>query len=69
LEKYKLEPDDILTPDQLAERLQVSRNWIYEKTRCRGRNGNPLPCLKLGRYLRFAWTDVCAWLRASNATS
>lgn len=59
----RLEPGDILTPEQLAERLQVGLNWVYEKSRTRGKHsGKPLPCLRMGRYLRFHWPDVCEWL-------
>ena len=61
-----LNPQDILTPDELAERLKVGVGWVYEKSRSRGRNGSkPLPCLRMGRYLRFCWPDVCEWLRKS----
>lgn len=60
----RLEPADILTPEELAERLKVSINWVYEKSRTRGKHsGLPLPCLRMGRYLRFSWPDVCEWLR------
>src|SRR6516225_6942558 len=56
--------DEILTPKQLAERLQVKVNWVYEKSRSRGEHGGaPLPVLRCGRYLRFYWPDVCEWLR------
>ncbi len=54
----------ILTPQQLAERLQVKPSWIYEQTRNRSgvRNPDPLPHIKMGLYLRFDWRDVLAWL-------
>jgi hypothetical protein len=60
----KLEPSYILTPEQLAERLQVKPSWIYEQTRNRSgvRNPDPLPHIKMGLYLRFDWPDVVAWL-------
>lgn len=59
-----MNPEDILTPQQLAERLQVKVTWVYDKTRRRGMgNGEPMPILNLGRYLRFYWPDICAWLR------
>ena len=55
---------DLLTPEELAERLKVSVNWVYEKSRTRGKHsGLPLPCLRMGRYLRFAWPDIVAWMR------
>lgn len=62
----RLEAEDILTPEQLAQRLQVGVNWVYEKSRARGKHGNPLPVLRCGRYLRFSWPDVCEWLRSNS---
>ena len=47
-----MKSEDILTPDQLAERLQVGVNWVYEKSRGE-HSGKPLPVLRCGRYLRF----------------
>jgi hypothetical protein len=57
-------PMELLTPEQLAERLQVKRSWVYVQTRYRAdvRNADPLPFIKLGLYLRFDWRDVIAWL-------
>lgn len=63
-----IRPEDLLTPVQLAERLQVNVSWIYEKSRAAGEHGNPLPVLRCGRYLRFSWTDVCEWLRQNQTT-
>ncbi len=64
----RLEAADILTPEQLAQRLQVGVNWVYEKSRVRGtHNSNPLPVLRCGRYLRFYWPDVCEWMRSNGA--
>src|SRR6266436_2245163 len=62
-----MESGDILTPNQLAARLQVGVNWVYEKSRSRGKHtGEPLPVLRCGRYLRFYWPDVCTWLRGGK---
>ena len=57
-------PTEILTPQQLAERLQVKPSWVYEQTRHRSgvRNPDPLPHIKMGLYLRFDWRDVLGWL-------
>jgi hypothetical protein len=59
--------EDILTPEELAARLKVPDSWVYEKTR--GRCRNPIPCLPLGRYVRFNWTSVAAWLAAPQDTN
>lgn len=59
-----LRPEDILTPEELAERLKVSKSWVFEQTRNRAkiRNAHPLPCIRLGKYLRFSWSQVSEWL-------
>lgn len=55
---------ELLTPEQLSERLKVKPSWVYEQTRTRSsvRDSDPLPHIKMGLYLRFDWRDVCAWL-------
>jgi hypothetical protein len=54
----------LLTPEQLAARLAVSPSWIREKTRSRARtrDKDPLPVVRLGKYTRFSWPAVEAWL-------
>jgi len=56
-----IDPSQILTLKEVAERLKVSERWVYEKSRRRCQN--PLPAIRIGRYLRFDWTSVSAWLR------
>lgn len=61
----RLEPSHLLTPEQLAERLQVQVSFIYENTRVRAgrRNDDPLPFIRMGKYLRFYWPEVEKWLQ------
>ncbi len=56
-----IDPSQILTLAELAQRLKVSERWVYEKSR--QRCVNPLPVIRIGRYLRFDWTSVSGWLR------
>jgi predicted DNA-binding transcriptional regulator AlpA len=56
-----IDPSQILNLDEVAARLKVSRRWVYEKSRRRCLN--PLPVIRIGRYLRFDWMSVSAWLR------
>jgi predicted DNA-binding transcriptional regulator AlpA len=67
----RLDPLDILTPEQLADRLQVKKSWIFEQTRARSktRNAHPLPCIRLGKYIRFSWSQVSEWMQASQEKS
>lgn len=59
-----LRPEDILTPEEVAARLKVPPSWVYEKTRARCRN--PMPCLRLGRYIRFSWAAIIQWLSTES---
>jgi excisionase family DNA binding protein len=52
---------EILTPEELADRLKVSVSWIYEKRR--PRCANPIPALPMGRLMRFDWETVVEWLK------
>jgi|SRR5580704_15486519 predicted DNA-binding transcriptional regulator AlpA len=59
-----IDPSQILTLAELAERLKVSERWVYEESRRRWLN--PLPRIRIGRYLRFDWLEVSAWLRQKS---
>jgi excisionase family DNA binding protein len=48
------ELDTLLTVSDVAERLKVSRSWVYEHTRSRSMpRSERLPHVKLGKYVRF----------------
>jgi predicted DNA-binding transcriptional regulator AlpA len=51
-----------ITPEAVAELLGTSLAWVYAKSRSRQRN--PLPVLRIGRYLRFERDSVIAWARS-----
>ncbi len=59
-----VDPLQILTLSEVAQRLKVSERWVYEKSRRRCQN--PLPAIRIGRYLRFDWQEVSAWLREQS---
>lgn len=62
-----IDPSQILTLSEVAERLKVSERWVYEKTR--NRCPRPLPAIRIGRYLRFDWSAVSSWLRGHSSNS
>jgi len=45
----------LLTPEELADRLQVPRSWVYEQSR----QGN-IPTHRIGKYVRFNLHEVLA---------
>jgi predicted DNA-binding transcriptional regulator AlpA len=55
---------EILRPEEVANLLRTSVGWVYEKSRSRQRD--PLPCLRLGRYLRFEKHMVLEWARTQR---
>jgi hypothetical protein len=61
---HAFQPENLLTPEELAQRLKVATSWVFEQTRQRAkvRKKKPLPCIRLGKYLRFDWPAVCDWM-------
>ena len=52
----------LLKPEQAAELLAVRTSWIYEAVRT-----NRLPCLRIGRHIRFTREMLEGWLRERAA--
>jgi predicted DNA-binding transcriptional regulator AlpA len=63
----KRDESHLLTVRDVAELLQVPVSWVYKHAgpQC----PNPLPCMKLGKYLRFRSTDIMAFLRSTATNS
>lgn len=53
---------EILTAEQLAERLALPESWLREGTR--SRSTDVIPHLRFGRYVRFRWNspELNSWL-------
>ena len=49
--------DRLLDAQDVAERLGVPVSWVRESART-----GAMPCVRLGRYVRFDLADVEAWL-------
>ena len=52
----------LLEASEVAERLSVPVSWVRAETRA-GR----MPHLELGRYRRYDWEAVAAWLAEQRA--
>lgn len=59
--------EDLLTIDELAEKLKVPKSWIYGNTRQTGPDS--IPRIKVGKYLRFRWSEVWEWIENQNNMS
>jgi integrase len=58
---------ELLTHEEIAERLKVPATWVYEKTRKRCQN--PIPSIPMGRYIRFDWDAVVRLLHIKGFLS
>jgi len=54
----------LLTVDEVAERLGVTKDWVWAQARA-GR----IPHVRLGRYRRFREEAIDAWLRQLEQSS
>ena len=56
---------ELLTPDQLAYWLQITRRTVYDlcSTRGQDRHNTPLPFLRVAGRLRFNKAAVTGWLQ------
>ncbi len=50
--------DRLLTPEELAERLNVPLSWVYEQSRL-----DNIPTHRPGRYIRFNLREVLTSLK------
>jgi len=56
--------NNLLRPEELADRLQVPVSWVYEQSR----QGN-IPTHRLGRYIRFDLNEVLACTKKDHPTT
>lgn len=52
--------DELLTAEEVAQFLKVPLSWVYERSR--QRSSDPLPHVKLGKYLRFYKSDLLDYM-------
>lgn len=55
--------DQLMTANEVAEMLAVSREWVYEQSR-RG----SIPTVSLGRYRRYRRSSVLEWIAQIEAS-
>lgn len=62
-DRQPLDLHELLTVDDVAALLRVSKSWVYERTRARGApRDQRLPHIRLGKYVRFEAAAVRAFL-------
>jgi len=61
----KTDDTQLLSVREVSKLLHVPVSWVYEHTR--PRCANPLPHLKLGKYLRFFPSDIADYLQDARS--
>ena len=51
---------ELITVDELADRLKVRKSWVYGKTMYKGPDA--ISRIQAGKYLRFDYALVIEWL-------
>ncbi len=54
--------EELLTVHEVADLLRVPVSWVYDHTRSDYRDR--LPCVKVGKYLRFFAADILDYLQS-----
>jgi excisionase family DNA binding protein len=66
----QLDLNELLTVDEVAALLKVSRSWVYEHSRSkRMARSDRLPHIKIGKYVRFDPSAVRAFLQRKCRTT
>lgn len=58
-----MQTEEFITVGDLAKRLKVPASWVYQRTRL---GQEAIPHVKMGKYVRFNWNEVIAFLRADQ---
>lgn len=53
--------ENLITVKQLAEKLQITENYIYQLVRQKEKE-NPIPHIRIGRRVRFDPAEIEKWL-------
>lgn len=57
---------EIIDGPELARRIVVPRSWVAQHVTSRYPVAQRIPCIRIGRYVRFRWgsPELNAWLRS-----
>jgi excisionase family DNA binding protein len=56
-----MDHEKLLGVKEIAERTGLEASWIYSQAAAK-----KIPYLKLGKYLRFRWSEIELWLEAQR---
>jgi len=56
--------DTLLTADELCLKLKIRKCFLYAPERRKGPNA--IPCIRIGKYLRYDMQAVLQWITRQN---
>ena len=56
--------NELLTIDELSQRLKVKKSFFYAPVRRKGPDA--IPCVMIGKYLRYDLQAVMEWITRRN---
>lgn len=59
-DENKINSEELLTGDELCQKLKIKKSFLYAPVRRKG--DDPIPCVKVGKYLRYRLPEVMAWI-------
>jgi hypothetical protein len=64
MSRYSANTIELIDSAELANRWKVPESWIRNHTRARTPRDERIPCIRLGRYVRFEWgsSPLAEWL-------
>jgi hypothetical protein len=63
-ESYENDPNKLLTIGEISRKLNVSEHYFYAP--CRRKGPNAIPCIRIGKYLRYHLPSVLAHFVKQN---
>jgi len=55
---------ELLTGDELCRKLKIKKSFLYAPPQRKGPDA--VPCLRIGKYLRYDWQAVRGWIARQN---
>ena len=54
----------LLTAQELASQLKIPVSWIYSRTRIKTKDS--IPCVRIGKYVRFNEEEIMEWIKSQQ---
>lgn len=59
------EDEFLITGDALCQKLKIKKSFLYAPARRKGPDA--IPCIRIGKYLRYDLQAVKGWIERQNA--